>query len=79
MVFAQVLGEISETGIIPAGYGIRPEEWEDGKYPSYEMIRSNRHGRKDLRVALPDGIWRPRAVLWVQALATMQQIQYMAD
>lgn len=79
VVFAQALHEVSEAGIVPAGYGIRPEEWEDNEYPSYEVIRSNRRGQKDLRVALPDGIWRPRALLWVQSLATMQQLQYMAN
>ncbi|KAK6981346.1 hypothetical protein R3P38DRAFT_2396312, partial [Favolaschia claudopus] len=44
------------------------EEWEGEMYPAFEIIKSGRKGSKELRVALPDSIWRPRAELWGRAL-----------
>lgn len=62
---------LQSSGQVPLGYGVLPEEWDEEGYPSFEILRSGRRGGKELRVALPDFIWRPRAELWVQALAVM--------
>lgn len=59
---------------VPRGYGMRRDEWEEGDYPTYEVIRTGRRGRKELCVDLPDDIWRPRAMLWVRALYNMTMI-----
>jgi hypothetical protein len=56
-----------------------PDEWEDNEYPSVEIIRSGRRGGKELRVALPDFVWRPRAELWGQALDILSRITYMTE
>jgi hypothetical protein len=53
-----------------------PEEWEDGEYPSYEIIRSGKRTGRGLRVALPDFIWRRRAELWGQALDIVNRLTY---
>ncbi|KAL0568312.1 hypothetical protein V5O48_013680 [Marasmius crinis-equi] len=70
-LFSQALGKIEEENNIPEGCGILPEEWENGEYPSYELLRSGKKGTRELRVDMPDHIWRPRAERWVQALHTL--------
>ncbi|KAJ7588356.1 hypothetical protein C8J56DRAFT_785861, partial [Mycena floridula] len=73
-LFEDALTTITQSGHVPAEFGIRPEEWEDGVYPTYEILHSGRRGTKELRISLPDEIWRPRAVQWVQALDIMTQL-----
>lgn len=72
--FSEELLEKEATGFLPGGYGIHPDEWEGNGYPTYEIIRTGRRARKEIRVALPDAIWRPRAELWVRALYTMTTV-----
>ncbi|GLB45737.1 hypothetical protein LshimejAT787_2700070 [Lyophyllum shimeji] len=67
---------LAEGGVIPSGYGLLPEEWDETGYPSVETIRSGRRGGKELSIDLPDEIWRPRAEQWVRALHIMDQIRY---
>lgn len=74
-IFLQAFEDVVKEGIIPPGYGMLPKEWEDGEYPSIEIIRAG-HSRNDLHVALPDDMWRPCTLIWVQALHIMQQLQY---
>jgi hypothetical protein len=66
-VFMDTFKQAEGHGIIPEGYGIQPSEWEYGAYPSFYHIRSGKKGR-ELRVELPDLIWRPRTEMWVRAL-----------
>ncbi|KAK1220201.1 hypothetical protein PQX77_017052 [Marasmius sp. AFHP31] len=73
-LFSRALAAAEEQEVIPDGYGIRPEEWEDGEYPSYELLRSGKKGTRELRVDLPDHIWRPRAEKWVRALDILNYI-----
>lgn len=54
-----LLDEARDSNQLPTHYSIHPEEWEDGRYPSYEVIRTGRKGKKQLRISLPDEIWRP--------------------
>ncbi|KAJ8086154.1 hypothetical protein PM082_004976 [Marasmius tenuissimus] len=67
-LFERALGAAEERGFLPEGYGVLPEEWEDGEYPSYELLRSGKKGTREIRVDLPDHIWRPRAEKWAQSL-----------
>ncbi|KAG1757579.1 hypothetical protein EDB19DRAFT_1822622 [Suillus lakei] len=60
--FCQALAQVREAEHIPDGFGILPHEWDDDEYPSHEIIRSGRQGTKELRIPLPDFIWRPRAI-----------------
>jgi hypothetical protein len=67
--FFLILGHAITNEVIPVGYGIHPEEWEDGAYPQLEQIRvGKRRSGKSINVSLDDPIWRSRALLWVQAL-----------
>ncbi|KAJ7092825.1 hypothetical protein B0H15DRAFT_776999, partial [Mycena belliarum] len=78
-VFEESLAEAERLQVIPPGYGLQPQEWENGVYPAFEIIRSGRKGSKELRVALPDSIWRPRAEMWGRALAVLNQVTYMYE
>ncbi|KAJ7582483.1 hypothetical protein C8J56DRAFT_791666, partial [Mycena floridula] len=75
--FIQGLQVIRDANHIPPRFGMLPEEWDEdegGEYPTFEMLRLGRRSTKQLRIALPDHIWRPRSVLWVQALDVMIHI-----
>ncbi|KAJ7070011.1 hypothetical protein C8F01DRAFT_976418, partial [Mycena amicta] len=78
-IFVDALTQATNMNLVPRGYGIRQEEWEDDEYPSYGIIKSGRRGSKRTRISLPDHIWRPRAELWTRALDILQQIQYMYE
>ncbi|KAJ7232092.1 hypothetical protein C8J57DRAFT_1091364 [Mycena rebaudengoi] len=76
-MFDTMLTESERLKIVPPGYGLLPDEWENGSYPAYEILKSGRKGSKELRVALPDSIWRPRAEQWGRALAILDHITYL--
>ncbi|KAJ7769858.1 hypothetical protein B0H16DRAFT_1715509 [Mycena metata] len=78
-LFYNALDAANEGAMVPPGYGLLPQEWDDGIYPTFEILKSGRRGGKQLRVALPDSIWRPRAEMWGRALATLNQIRYMTE
>ncbi|KAF9064224.1 hypothetical protein BDP27DRAFT_1230795 [Rhodocollybia butyracea] len=73
-VFKAALARLDESGQIPLGYGVHPSEWDEDGYPALGSIRCGRKGSKMLEVALPDSVWRPRSVRWVQGLYLMDQL-----
>lgn len=75
-LFYDALEAAIHQGIVPSGYGLRPEEWGEEGYPSVEILKSGRRGGRQLRIPLPDGIWRPRAEQWGRALAILDQITF---
>jgi hypothetical protein len=77
-VFTTALATVREEGMLPEGYGLLPEEWDDEEYPSYWVIKSGRRG-KELRISLPDAQWRARSELWGQALDIVNRLTYMLD
>lgn len=77
IVFSTAFEQVRNLNLIPSGYGLLPEEWEDMAYPSYEVIKM-RHG-KELWIALPDFIWRARAELWGQALDIIDRLVFLQD
>lgn len=66
--FRGVLQSLNETGYLPEGYGICRDEWDNGRYPTLEVITTGRRGARQLEIGLVDHIWRPRAENWVRAL-----------
>lgn len=67
--FFHLLQEIVEAGIMPVGYGLFPDEWEDDTYPLFETLQmGKRRGGRTVQVSLAAPIWRERAVLWAQAV-----------
>ncbi|EIM82167.1 uncharacterized protein STEHIDRAFT_114791 [Stereum hirsutum FP-91666 SS1] len=71
-IFLAALDEIHAREVIPEGYGIMPEEWAERYYPLSETITFGVGGKKKLKVILPEEIWWPRALAWVQGLDLMQ-------
>lgn len=67
-IFLQTFTMVAEQGIIPAGYGMRPEEWDDGSYPDVEVLRTRKKGGKEMVLKLDNPVWKRRAELWVQGL-----------
>ncbi|KAJ7849862.1 hypothetical protein B0H14DRAFT_2356005, partial [Mycena olivaceomarginata] len=65
--------------IVPPGYGLLPEEWDEEGYPAFKILKSGHRGSKQLRIALPDDIWCPRAEMWRHALAILEQISYVNE
>ncbi|KAJ7023809.1 hypothetical protein C8F04DRAFT_969811, partial [Mycena alexandri] len=78
-LFYDALEEAINRELIPPGYGLLPEEWGEEGYPTFEILKSGRRGGRQLRVALPDAIWRPRAEMWGRALAILNQITYVNE
>jgi hypothetical protein len=66
-IFFAALNEIHAAGHVPEGYGVTPEELDDG-YPLHESVRV---ASRDVMMELPLNIWYPRAVRWVQAYDLM--------
>lgn len=72
--FYAMFRELVAEDITPYGFGLTPDEWEEGHYPVYETIRVGRRGTKDLHVSLGEVVWYNRACLWVQGLVAMTYI-----
>jgi len=67
-----------QAGTSPPGFGLLPDEWEDGGYPAVEPIPYGRRGGTK-EISLPDHIWHPRAMLWGQALFVLNALQYQSQ
>ncbi|KAK7037412.1 hypothetical protein VNI00_011162 [Paramarasmius palmivorus] len=67
--FLSSFQQVRQSRILPDGFGVKREEWENGEYPSFWMLKRGKRSRVELRVELPDSIWRPRSEMWAQALA----------
>ena len=72
--FVIMLELYKSTNYIPSGFGMLPDEWENGLYPTIQAIPSGRRGSRQLEIGLPDPIWRPRSEKWVQALDIMMKM-----
>jgi hypothetical protein len=73
-MFADVAESVVNENILPYGFNVREDEWDDDGYPSVEILRSGRRGLKEQRIALPIETWLPRARLWVQMLVVMNEV-----
>jgi hypothetical protein len=61
---------------VPKGYGLRPEEIEYSEYEDIEIIPVGRHSsKKALTISLPETVWLPRCIIWIQALEIMTYLQ----
>jgi hypothetical protein len=69
--FFVMLNQAINHQVIPDGFRLRPNEWEDGRYPVFETIRLGRRRSKELEVSLANEIWYKRACVWCQALVCM--------
>lgn len=78
-IFTDALDKVKQSGIIPNNFGMLPEEWDNEGYPSFEIVKLGRRAGQLLHVALPDDVWRPRAVVWCQALDVLTCLKDMMD
>ena len=69
--FIAILTHIVDTGVLPSGYGVKEDEWEDGIYSDLAWIPIGKWGERTKEVVLPGDVWLPRAQLWAQALDIM--------
>ncbi|KAF8135370.1 hypothetical protein K438DRAFT_1497103, partial [Mycena galopus ATCC 62051] len=67
-LFFSVLEQVVREEIIPAGYGILADEWEEDTYPAVEILAAGRQMKKNICVSLANPIWLQRATLWAQSL-----------
>jgi hypothetical protein len=72
-IFIATLTEVLRNQDAPHGFGLYDNEC-DGGYPDSELIPAGRRGSRRIEVRLPVHIWQPRAVVWVQALRTMDLV-----
>lgn len=54
----------------PTGYGFTDRDYE----PIEPLPLGSRRAKKYINIILPEQVWNPRAVLWVQALESMYEI-----
>ncbi|KAJ3838573.1 hypothetical protein F5878DRAFT_537229 [Lentinula raphanica] len=73
-LFCEAIEAFDNTNVIPVGYYLRNEEWENGEYPTFEIIPSGKRATKELRIDLPHAIWFPRAIQWGQYLHIMNYL-----
>jgi hypothetical protein len=72
-IFFTTLSKVLHNHDAPRGFGLYDDEC-DGGYPETELIPIGRRRGQRMEVILPVPIWRPRAVVWVQAIRTMEYI-----
>ena len=78
-LFQQSLIQIQAAGAVPEYFGMLSSEWGDEGYPSYETISMGRRCSKKITTELPQAIWLPRAIAWVQGLHAMQTLLYQFE
>ncbi|KAF8509535.1 hypothetical protein JB92DRAFT_2729807 [Gautieria morchelliformis] len=76
--FWRVLQELEDTGFQPKNMGVLPEEWDDGTYPTPEVLTAGRRA-KEISVCLPVDVWLPRAVVWARSLHVLNHILFELD
>lgn len=77
--FISALVHENDAETIHRGYGVHPDEWEDGDYPSFELLQVGRKASGELQISLPIEIWQRRAEMWARALHLMITAQEMFD
>jgi hypothetical protein len=72
------LQEVEDSGFHPDNMGISPEEWDDGIYPTQEVLTAGRRA-KEISVSLPVNVWLHRAVVWARSLHVLNHILFELD
>jgi len=70
----RALGQVVDDSVIPAGYGLFADEWEDGVYPVIEKIKVGWRAGKIWEISLAEPIWQHRSVLWAQGLNLLTRV-----
>ena len=78
-IFTQALQQMRDEEIIPFGLGVSQNKIGEEEYPTEEILRGGRRGRKEMRITLSVEVWLPRAIQWCQALEVMTAILVEED
>lgn len=73
-LFRQALKKAVKEALVPEGYRVLEDEWEDGEYPAFEMLQVGKKRSGETVIPLPQEVWLPRAELWATALALKAEI-----
>lgn len=68
--FITALNNAREDDAIPSGFGLLVNEDGFGQWETSEYIKVGRV--RHLKAILPESVWQPRVVQWVQALAGLE-------
>ncbi|KAF7366370.1 hypothetical protein MSAN_00893500 [Mycena sanguinolenta] len=71
--FFAVLTEVVWKEVVPTGYGVLPEEWDEDGYPDTEILQAGRRMKTQIPVSLSHPIWLQRATLWVQGVNVLSR------
>ncbi len=73
--FISILDDVVRAGgIVPEGYRMHPDEWEENYHPDTEKLVVGGQ-RKPITLSLAGPIWKARATHWVQALSVLSHFQ----
>lgn len=72
-MFERGLKILTDSGDLPPGFGVTPDELGAGGFNEQEEISVGLRKRGHL-IVLPSQVWKPRADLWAQGLYAMNAI-----
>ena len=72
--FEDKLDRMREAGLVPSGFNLTNRERAGKPYPSVETIPGRLRGSQRLSLQLPIEVWKPRALLWAQALLSATEV-----
>ncbi len=72
--FKTKLERIQIQGTVPDSYNLTRRELGNKPYPNMESLPGRMCGSRELNIILPPEVWRPRALIWAQALGTVTEI-----
>ncbi|KAK7063405.1 hypothetical protein R3P38DRAFT_3301282 [Favolaschia claudopus] len=62
-----------EEDLLPEGYRVIADEWDEADYPEVEVFRPGTKG-KEITIVLPREDWFPRVVRWVKAVDLLSRV-----
>lgn len=73
LLFENGLKLLTESGDLPPGYGVTPDELDGGVFDEEEEIKIGLR-RKGNMIQLPRSVWQSRTEIWAQGLFVMSSI-----
>lgn len=78
IAFKHQLAKFQDSGYVPEGYCVLPDEWHDRQYLPYEDITVGRTS-SILHIQLNPLVWLPHARDWAQGLYLLEAISALPD
>jgi hypothetical protein len=64
LIFTDTLHHAQASQMIPPGFLLQDEDWEDGYYSTVKVIQSGCHGLHNISIKLSYTPWQSRALQW---------------